>query len=304
MLFNRIALFAASCAALVSAGPLNFHAGSSKDQPVSNNWNTKEISQAAGLVQQTYCDRSTTKPGLKIGDSTLLFTAGNGDHRQRFNLYHSESLGIAVAIEGTNLTSITSDLHDVKGLPVLPHPRYRSYYPEGTRVMHGFQEAYVDIMDDMVRAIEKYKKEKNEKRVTIIGHSLGAAMGLLAAMDVELRLDDGICKTYLFGLPRVGNPTFAVFVDEKIGHKFYSVINGQDWVPTVPPRVLGYQHPSNYLWIYPGNSTNAKIYPGQENVHGILTVPRAPNFYDHQGVYFHTQIGASFGQCPAKVGNM
>ena len=207
MLFNRIALFAASCAALVSAGPLNFHAGSSKDQPVSNNWNTKEISQAAGLVQQTYCDRSTTKPGLKIGDSTLLFTAGNGDHRQRFNLYHSESLGIAVAIEGTNLTSITSDLHDVKGLPVLPHPRYRSHYPEGTRVMHGFQEAYVSIMDDMVRAIEKYKKEKNEKRVTIIGHSLGAAMGLLAAMDVELRLDDGICKTYLFGLPRVGNPT-------------------------------------------------------------------------------------------------
>lgn len=300
MHFSRFVLFALSCVALVSAGLLR-HGGSSQEQPVKNTWNTDEISQAAGLVQQTYCKKQ--EEGLRIGDSTLLESFGDGDKRQRVNIYHSDSLGIAVAIEGTNLLSITSDLHDVKAIPVNPHERYKSFMPQGVKLMWGFQEAYVDVMDDMVRAIEKYKKEKNEKRVTVIGHSLGAAMGLIATLDITNRVEGGLHKAYLFGLPRVGNAAFASFVDQKVGKRLHSIINGRDWVPTVPPRALGYQHPSNYLWIYPGNTTKAKIYPGQENVHGILTVPRDFNFNDHQGIYFHTQIGAIFGQCPAKINN-
>ena len=302
MLFSRFVLLAFGSVAAVSASSIyaRGRGGSSTDQPVANPYNTKEISLAAGLVQQTYCD--SAESGLKIGDSELLYTMGQGYARQRVNFYHSPSLGIAVAIEGTNLFSLNSDLHDAKFWQEDPNERYIQYYPKGTKLMHGFQQAYNDLMDDIFTAVEKYKKEKNEKRVTVIGHSLGAAMGLLCAMDIELRMDGGLYKTYLFGLPRLGNPTFASFVDQKIGDKFHSIINGRDWVPTVPPRALGYQHPSDYVWIYPGNSTSAKLYPGQENVHGILTVAREFNFDDHQGIYFHTQIGAVMGECPAQVG--
>ena len=304
MLFSRFVLLAFGSVAAVSASSIyaRGRGGSSTDQPVANPYNTKEISLAAGLVQQTYCD--STENGLKIGDSELLYTMGEGYARQRVNIYHSPSLGIAVAIEGTNLFSLNSDLHDAKFWQEDPNERYIQYYPKGTKLMHGFQQAYNDLMDDIFTAVKKYKKEKNEKRVTVIGHSLGAAMGLLSAVDFNCRLDKGIHRALLFGLPRVGNVAFANYVDHKIGDKLSWVVNGKDWVPHVAPRFLGYQHPSNQIWINPANSTHWKKYPGQENVHGANSViPEFGSFDDHQGIYFHTQIGASLGECPAKVKN-
>jgi hypothetical protein len=40
-----------------------------------------------------------------------------------------------------------------------------------------------------------------------------------------------------------------------------------------------------------------RSYPGSDSV----VIPQA-SFDDHQGVYFHTQIGAHLGHCPATVG--
>lgn len=302
MRFARVASLVLGFIVSVLAGPLHPRAASSTQQPVDVTYKIEPFTQAAGLVQQTYCSPSSYEPGLQLGDATFLWRIGDGDQRQRVNLYHSESLGIAVAIQGTNGSSTRSILNDFQYNPFDPDERYSQYYPKGAKIMNGFQIAYVKLVDDIFRALKKYKNEKNESRVTVIGHSQGAAIGLLAAMDIELRLDGGLFRSYLFGLPRVGNPTFASFVDRTIGHKLRWAINGRDWVPTVPIHIYGYQHPSNYIWIYPGNSTNWKLYPGQENVHGIPTVPRVFNNNDHQGIYFHTQIGGVDGECPARVG--
>ena len=302
MILGPIISLFLGCSALVSGALIEHRAASSTDQPVDVPYNLDMFSQAAVLAQETYCGEQAHDYGLKLGDATLLWTAGDGNVRQRVNLYQSDSLGIAVAIQGTNTSSLRSDLHDAQLRPVDPDNRYRQFLPQGTKVMHGFQKGYTDLVDDIFDHVKKFKQEKNESRVTVIGHSLGAAIGLLASLDISLRLEDGLFKSYLFGLPRVGNPIFANFVDRKIGDKLHWVVNGRDWVPTVPPRALGYQHPSNYVWIYPANSTNWKLYPGQENVHGMLTVAREFNFDDHEGIYFHTQIGASLGKCPAVLG--
>ena len=171
-------------------------------------------------------------------------------------IYHSKSLGIAVAFEGTNTSSLLSDANDVLFWHDLPNSRYSEYMPNGIRLMHGFQEAYIKLVDDVMPAIKKYKSQYNESRVTVIGHSLGAAIGLIASMDVHYRIDSGLYKSYLFGLPRVGNHVFADLVDKTIGHKLHWFVSGRDWVPSVPPREFDYQHPSNYVWIYPANSTN------------------------------------------------
>lgn len=305
MFFGRIAALALGALAFsgVSAAPHERRAMKSTAQPVDVPYNKDMISQAAGLAQQTYCEPGTYHPGLKIGDSKLLWATGDGNFRQRVLVYHSRSLGIAVAFQGTNTSSLLSDLNDILFLGDPPNSRYREYMPEGIKLMHGFQEAYVKVVDDTMEAIKKYKEQYNESRVTVIGHSQGAAIGLIAAMDVQYRIDCGLYKAYLFGLPRVGNPPFASLVDHTIGHKLHWFVSGRDWVPSVPPREFDYQHPSNYVWIYPANSTNWKLYPGQENVHGFPTVDQEwAIFDDHQGVYFHTQIGASKGHCPATVG--
>ena len=74
-------------------------------------------------------------------------------------------------------------------------------------------------------------------------HSYGAAMGLIGAVDVHFRLEGCLRWAFLFGLTRVGNPTFASFVDGSGGDELRWVINGRDWLPLVPPRAFGYQHP-------------------------------------------------------------
>ncbi|WFC99539.1 hypothetical protein MYAM1_002284 [Malassezia yamatoensis] len=261
------------------------------------------VSQAAGLTQQTYCPSSKTHIGMKIGDAKLLWELGDGYFVQRALVYHSKSLGIAVAFQGTNTDSLISDLRDVN-FPLVPlDSRYSSLAPAGTRVHFGFQESYLELADKTIAAIKRYMKEYNEDRVTIIGHSLGAALGLTAALDVEKRVPKGVHRIILFGLPRLGNPIFADFIDEHFGNRLHWTVNGRDWVPFVPPREFGYQHPSKYVWLRPANQTHGEYFPGQENIHGFdNSVPEWLNFDDHQGIYYHTQIGANKGHCPATVG--
>lgn len=148
-------------------------------------------------------------------------------------------------------------------------------------------------------------KSSSKKRMRPVSLSqdilLGQQWGCLVPWTL-LRMNGGLHKAYLFGLPRVGNPTFADFVDKTIGDRLHWVVNGGDWVPLVPPRPFGYQHPSNYIWIYPSNSDNWRLYPGQENVHGMLTVPQDVGTSDHLGVYFHSKIGGRSGPCPSQLG--
>ena len=169
--------------------------------------------------------------------------------------------------------------------------------------MFGFQDAYLKVADDVAKMVPKFKKEYNESRLTITGHSLGAAMGLVAAGHLQKVIHGGVHEVILFGLPRAGNKIYADWFDKTFGDRFHFIVNGHDWVPHVAPRILGYRQVSNQIWINPANSTNWKFYPGQENVHGCdSVVPEWGSFDDHQGVYFHTQIGASLGHCPATIG--
>lgn len=308
MYFARIITAAISCAALfqgAAAASIEPRAEHSTAKPVNVDHKVvKEMGQAAGLVQQSYCNDQKYDVGLKVGDAELLWKHGHGDWFQHVLIWKSDSLGIAVAYEGTNVSSIVSIANDALANHVFPDIRYKDCLPKDVRLMMGFQDAYTGVVDSAFEATKHYMDKYNETRVTIIGHSLGAAMGLLSAVDFNCRLDKGIHRALLFGLPRVGNVAFANYVDHKIGDKLSWVVNGKDWVPHMAPRFLGYQHPSNQIWINPANSTHWKKYPGQENVHGANSViPEFGSFDDHQGIYFHTQIGASLGECPAKVKN-
>ena len=276
---------------------------SSTAPPVEVDSDISLMSLAAGLMQQTNCPSSQMKPGLKIGDAKLLWSIGDGDFLQRALIFHSDSLGIAVAYQGTNSSSIFSTLHDLEFLLVPPDWRYAKGLPAEARLFYGFQDAYLQIVDKVYPAIQKYMHLYNETRVSVIGHSLGAAMGLVSAADFNYRIGAGVHSVYLYGLPRVGNPVFADWVDDTFGKKLHWAVNGKDWVPHLGPYQLGYRHPSNCIWINPSNSTHWKLYPGQENVHGFNSInPNWFNFDDHRGVYFHTQIGAELGRCPATVG--
>ncbi|XP_020584416.1 phospholipase A1-Ibeta2, chloroplastic-like [Phalaenopsis equestris] len=105
------------------------------------------------------------------------------------------------------------------------------------------------IIEEISRLVELYKNE--ELSITVTGHSLGAALAILAADEL------GSCaqKTsmpptavFSFGGPRVGNRAFAERVEKK-GIKVLRVVNAHDLVTKVPTSIGdgwrwwdGYEH--------------------------------------------------------------
>ena len=300
-----IALIVALACALLLA-PVNATYGAprgsvSHARPVKYEGNTTLFSLAAALTQETYCIDS--KVGMTIGDAKLLWQFGDGNVTQRSLVFHSKSLGVVLAIEGTNQSSSMSKRHIY--LPMFAEPEHilQHNWPKGALVNWGFMWSYMEIVDHILPAIRDAMKKHNESRVTITGHSQGASVGLLASLHLDSVIPGGIYRSFGFAPTRMGNKAFADHVDDVLGGKHQFVVNGPDWVPHKPFQKTGYQHPSNLIWINPANSSHWLKYPGQENVHGPNSInPDWETWDNHQGVYFGTQIGAFQGHCPAKVG--
>ena len=95
--------------------------------------------------------------------------------------------------------------------------------------MHdGFEEALDSIWHDVDIALAAL-----DCPVFYTGHSLGAALATLAAVRRPPK------AVYTFGSPRVGNEAFAATLRDV---RMYRVVDGEDVVTTLPPKVLGFRH--------------------------------------------------------------
>ena len=79
------------------------------------------------------------------------------------------------------------------------------------------------------------------RRVRVTGHSRGAALAVLCALDLQYNFPDRCYEAVLFGCPRVGNAAFARSYDRRV-FMTMRVEQGADIVCRVPPAVLGYRH--------------------------------------------------------------
>jgi hypothetical protein len=71
-------------------------------------------------------------------------------------------------------------------------------------------------------------------KVTICGHSLGAAVATLLAVDVAAAVPATDLTLYTFASPRVGDATFAAFCSSEVPVHFL-ITNQPDLVPHLPP---------------------------------------------------------------------
>lgn len=91
--------------------------------------------------------------------------------------------------------------------------------------------------------------------VTVVGHSLGAAISLLDTVFLQLQLPSSTPLRMIgYGLPRVGNQDFADYVDQHItslggGAGLVRINNMEDPVPILPGMFLGFHHPSGEIHI-------------------------------------------------------
>ncbi|TVY45929.1 Mono- and diacylglycerol lipase [Lachnellula occidentalis] len=131
-------------------------------------------------------------------------------------------------------------------------------------VHSGFATGWSERRSIVLAAVSTALLAYPSYSIVVTGHSIGAAVGTLAA--AELRSLNHSVDTYTYGSPRVGNEAFADFVTSQTpaqGSNF-RMTHVNDPVPQLPPTWIGYQHTSPEYWLSGGNATT-ELY-GAEDV--------------------------------------
>lgn len=114
-------------------------------------------------------------------------------------------------------------------------------YPlcSGCLVHKGFYEAEQTILNEMLMEVARLSKEKGTKKVVSTGHSLGAALSTLTALDLKRYGYDVI--VYNIGSPRVGDENFATYARAQFPD-FHRIVHDNDMVPHVPLESMNFHH--------------------------------------------------------------
>lgn len=143
-----------------------------------------------------------------------------------------------LAFRGSEETGIADWINDLKFLPAnFPYGQKNN---TAIKVHSGFIEAYNSVREAMFKAA----KETPHKQIIVTGHSLGAALATMCAVDIKYNLSDKSVSVYTFGSPKVGNADFAKFYNKHVPQT-YRVVNSVDVVPNLPPNiplVVSYEH--------------------------------------------------------------
>ncbi len=119
-------------------------------------------------------------------------------------------------------------------------------YSSKIRVHAGFISAY---KSPHIRIrIQKYISSFDIQKVYITGHSYGAALAVLCAVDLEYNFPKKDYEVIVFGCPRVGNNAFKKSYNLRV-FKTLRVENIGDIVTKVPFAFLGYRHIGSRLKI-------------------------------------------------------
>ncbi|TKW40672.1 hypothetical protein SEVIR_1G260900v4 [Setaria viridis] len=90
-----------------------------------------------------------------------------------------------------------------------------------------------EVMDEVRRLMDKYKGE--ELSITVVGHSLGAALALLVADEVATSIPDAPPVAVVsFGGPKVGNAAFVDRLGSSGKVNVLRIVNAGDVVTKVP----------------------------------------------------------------------
>ncbi|KAI9290651.1 alpha/beta-hydrolase, partial [Neoconidiobolus thromboides FSU 785] len=113
----------------------------------------------------------------------------------------------------------------------------------------GFKRATDALFPVVSSNLKSLLSSYPQYNVVVTGHSLGASIADLMALrfKYELNIGDNQLRLYTYGSPRVGDPTFARFVNQN-GFTVGRFVNANDVVPHLPPEINNYSHHQQELW--------------------------------------------------------
>ncbi|KAI9510544.1 lipase [Russula earlei] len=250
------------------------------------------------FASTAYCDPSTTinwscGTNCDANPDFQPAISGGGGIEQFYYVGYSPTLSSAiVAYEGT--ASLFGDLTDLNFFLEPLDPSLFPGIPSTVEVHSGFADQHALTARTILTTVQQVLNAQGENTVTVVGHSLGAALALLNGVFLRLQLPASIKVNVIgYGMPRVGNQDFANFVDS-LGGIVTHVNNQEDPVPVVPPTWLGFHHPSGEIHIQ--DSGDWDVCPGQDNpsnlcIAGDVTDILNGNLINHLGPYAGISIG-------------
>lgn len=117
---------------------------------------------------------------------------------------------------------------------VVPYGNYNSKI----KVHAGFLNAYKS--KNVRNKIRSYIND-DIKIIKLTGHSYGAALAVICAIDLQYSFNDKDYEVFLFGCPKVGNKEFVESFNKRI-FKTIRVENYGDIITKLPFTCMGYRH--------------------------------------------------------------
>ena len=184
---------------------------------------------------QENLDRGALRCLNQIGDWNAHGTQGYFAANDQFAI---------LAFRGTEADDPLDVIDDADLVPV-PELDYR---PDGsaphfvlgiTALVHqGFRRALDRVWDDVRRCVADYRQSHPQADICFTGHSLGAALALLASS----RFADENISLYTYGCPRCGNQEFCDRVLTDPRKTIFRFVNLNDSVAHVPLESAFYRH--------------------------------------------------------------
>jgi len=158
----------------------------------------------------------------------------NTDDLQAFMGYDSDNSQVVLSFRGTIEDSFEDWVDDLETDQV----SYTTGDADGY-VHDGFYTAWQELEDGgLTTMIESMFEGNPGADFMITGHSLGAALAQIAALEmmcnsVYTALDIGSVNTITFGSPRWADDDIATYYDDNIDSN-WRIVNKHDLVPTIP----------------------------------------------------------------------
>lgn len=142
------------------------------------------------------------------------------------------------------------------------------------KVHAGFKKRFAEIYQPTVDLLKKARSIVPDGDIIMSGHSMGGAVATLMASALKHEQSSILHPdwVYTFGSPRVGDKTFAQFVDSQYGNRLVRVMNEWDMVTDMPPKGFRFHHTGLLYFCKTGTETCQIKSRLSENPGGALTV--------------------------------
>lgn len=185
----------------------------------TNAWWLAEISMLAYANGDGFVERQLRTAGMQ-GAKRYTSPENSAHHTQAILTFNADA--VIVAFRGTEPQEWKDFKTDAKVQQV--------ELISGGKVHAGFQSALLEVWGQVQPDLERLSAEG--RSVWLTGHSLGAALAVLAAHQYKKP-----ATVYTFGAPRVGNAGFV----KRYQQPTFRIVNNTDFVTEIPPP-LAYQH--------------------------------------------------------------